>query len=80
MQKPKTPRNPFYATPSQMPGGFWDILQPLADWVMRQLVAAYDRGYTDGRADSAAARCEAAGARRELDLYLAHMSQPAPKA
>lgn len=78
MQKPKTPRNPFYATPDQMPGGFWDILQPLASWVMRQLVAAYDRGYTDGRADSAAARCEAA-AHRELDAYIAHMSQPTPK-
>lgn len=76
MQKPKTPHNPFYATPSHMPGGFWDILQPLSDWVMRQLVAAYDRGYTDGRADSAAARCEAAA---ELDTYLAHMSQPVPK-
>lgn len=79
MQKPKTPRNPFYATPAQMPGGFWDILQPLADWVMRQLVAAYDRGYTDGRADSAAARCEASYY-RDLDAYVAHMSQPAPKA
>lgn len=79
MSKPKTPRNPFYTAPDQMPGGFWDILQPLADWVMRQLVAAYDRGYTDGRADSARARCEMAGAHRELDAYIAHMSQPVPK-
>ena len=79
MPKPKTPRNPFYTAPDQMPGGFWDILQPLADWVMRQLVAAYDRGYTDGRADSARARCEAART-LELDAYIAHMSQPASKA
>lgn len=78
MPKPKTPRNPFYTAPDQMPGGFWDILQPLASWVMRQLVAAYDRGYTDGRADSAAARCEAT-AHPELAAYIAHMSQPTPK-
>lgn len=77
MPRPKTPRNPFYRTPDQMPGGFWDILQPLADWVMRQLVDAYDRGYTDGRADSARVRCEAA--RPELDAYIAHMSQPTSK-
>lgn len=79
MQKPKTSCTPFYKSPAQMPGGFWETLQPLADWLMRQLVAAYDSGYTDGRADAAAARCEAA-AHRELDAYIAHMSQPVPKA
>lgn len=79
MQKPKTPCTPFYKSPAQMPGGFLETLQPLADWLMRQLVAAYDSGYTDGRADAAAARCEAA-AHRELDAYIAHMSQPVPKA
>lgn len=77
MPKPKTPRKPLYTAPDQMPGGFWDILQPLADWVMRQLVDAYDRGYTDGRADSARARCEARTL--DLDAYIAHMSQPTPK-
>lgn len=79
MQKPKTPRTPFYNSTAQMPGGFWETLQPLADWLMRQLVAAYDSGYTDGRADAAAARCEMAGAHRELDAYIAHISQPTPK-
>jgi hypothetical protein len=78
METPKTPRKPFYNSPAQMPGGFWETLQPLADWLMRQLVAAYDSGYTDGRAGAAAARCEAA-AHRELDAYIAHMSHPVPK-
>lgn len=72
MDKPKTPRKPFYNTPDQMPGGFWETLQPLADWLMRQLVAAYDSGYTDGRADAAAARCE-------LDAYFDAMRHPVPK-
>lgn len=79
METPKTPRKPFYNPPAQMPGGFWETLQPLADWLMRQLVAAYDSGYTDGRADAAAARCEASYY-RDLAAYVAHMSQPAPKA
>lgn len=73
MQKPKTPRSPFYSSPDQMPGGFWETLQPLAAWLLRQLRAAYDRGYTDGRADAAAARCE-------LEAYFDHMSHPVPEA
>lgn len=71
METPKTPHKPFYSAPAQLPGGFWEALQPLAGWLLRQLRAEYDRGYTDGRADAAAARCE-------LDAYFDRMSQPMP--
>lgn len=72
MEKPKTPRKSFYSAPDQLPGGFLDLLQPIAAWLLLQLRAAYDRGYTDGRADAAAARCE-------LEAYFDHMSHPVPK-
>lgn len=78
MEKPKTPRKSFYSAPDQLPGGFLDLLQPIAAWLLLQLRAAYDRGYTDGRADAAAARCEASYY-RDLEAYVAHMSQPVPK-
>lgn len=73
MEKSKTPRKSFYSAPDQLPGGFLELLQPIAAWLLLQLRAAYDRGYTDGRADAAAARCE-------LEAYFDHMSHPMPKA
>lgn len=35
-----------------MPGGFWDALQPLANWILRALKDAYQNGYYAGKADS----------------------------
>ena len=41
----------MYKTPTELPAGYLEMLQPLAEWFMRQLVSAYDDGYTAGRAD-----------------------------
>lgn len=40
-----------YNQPKELPAGYLEMLQPLTVWLMRQLVAAYDDGYTAGRAD-----------------------------
>lgn len=40
-----------YSKPSELPAGYLEMMQPLAEWFMRQLVAAYDDGYSAGRAD-----------------------------
>lgn len=42
----------FYQPPEEMPGGFWDVLQPLANWILRALKDAYQNGYYAGKADS----------------------------
>ena len=42
----------FYQPPEEMPGGFWDVLQPLASWILRALKDAYKNGYYAGKADS----------------------------
>lgn len=42
----------FYQPPEEMPGGFWDVLQPLATWILRALKDAYQNGYYAGKADS----------------------------
>lgn len=42
----------FYQPPEEMPGGFWDVLQPLATWILRALKDAYQNGYCAGKADS----------------------------
>lgn len=41
----------MYQQPTELPAGFIEMMQPLAEWLQRQLVAAYDAGYTAGRAD-----------------------------
>ena len=43
--------NMQYNQPRELPAGYLEMLQPLSEWLMRQLVAAYDAGYTAGRAD-----------------------------
>jgi hypothetical protein len=40
-----------YSQPNALPAGYLEVLQPLTEWLMRQLVAAYDDGYSAGRAD-----------------------------
>lgn len=40
-----------FKRPAQLPAGFFEVMQPIAEWMMRQLVAAYDSGYSDGRLD-----------------------------
>lgn len=41
----------MYKKPTELPAGYLEMMQPLAEWFMRQLVAAYDDGYSDGRAE-----------------------------
>lgn len=41
----------MYHQPTDLPAGYIEVLQPLTEWLMRQLVAAYDAGYSAGRAD-----------------------------
>lgn len=38
----------FAGLPKELPAGFYDQLQPLAQWVMSSLVDAYRRGWFDG--------------------------------
>jgi hypothetical protein len=40
-----------YSQPKELPAGYLEMLQPLSVWLMRQLVTAYDDGYSAGRAD-----------------------------
>lgn len=42
----------YYKRPAQLPAGFLEVVQPLAEWMMKQLVNAYDEGYSDGRMDA----------------------------
>lgn len=43
----------FYNKPTELPAGFFEVCQPLAAWVLKSLVDAYDDGYSAGRTDSA---------------------------
>jgi hypothetical protein len=47
------PDKHYFKRPAELPAGFLEIIQPLAEWMMRQLVAAYDDGYSAGRMDAA---------------------------
>lgn len=40
-----------YSQPNALPAGYLEVLQPLTEWLMQQLVTAYDNGYSAGRAD-----------------------------
>lgn len=39
--------------PVELPAGFMEIIQPFAAWIMKELVNAYDNGYSNGRLDAA---------------------------
>lgn len=41
----------LYEKPTELPAGYLEVLQPLTEWLLRQQVAAYDSGYSAGRAD-----------------------------
>lgn len=43
----------FYRAPTELPAGFYEVCQPLAAWVLKSLVDAYDNGYSAGRTDCA---------------------------
>ena len=43
-----------YHLPDHLPGGFWDAVAPLAQWMLSELRNAYADGYLSGRVDGAA--------------------------
>lgn len=46
------PDKPFYKPPEALPAGFFEVVQPIAEWFFKQLVQAYDDGYSTGRTDA----------------------------
>lgn len=42
----------YFKRPTELPAGFFEVVQPLAAWMMCQLVHAYDDGYCAGRMDA----------------------------
>ena len=42
-----------FKRPAQLPAGFLEVVQPMAEWMMKQLISAYDDGYSAGRMDAA---------------------------
>ena len=46
------PDKHFYQQPEALPAGFLEVVQPIAEWFFKQLVKAYDDGYTAGRTDA----------------------------
>lgn len=47
------PDKHYFKRPTELPAGFFEVVQPLAAWMMCQLVHAYDDGYCVGRMDAA---------------------------
>ena len=42
----------FFHEPEELPGGFFEALQPLATWVKARMREVYRLGYSNGKADS----------------------------
>lgn len=42
----------FYHEPEELPGGFFEALQPLANWALACMREIYRLGYSNGKADS----------------------------
>lgn len=42
----------FFHEPEELPGGFFEALQPLASWVKASMREVYRLGYSNGKADS----------------------------
>lgn len=42
----------FYHEPEELPGGFFEALQPLANWALAGMREIYRLGYSNGKADS----------------------------
>lgn len=41
-----------FQLPDELPGGFFEAVQPLADWVKKVMRDSYQSGYLAGKADS----------------------------
>ena len=44
----------FFHEPEELPGGFFEALQPLANWALSGMREIYRLGYANGKADSSA--------------------------
>ena len=42
----------FYHEPEELPSGFFEALQPLANWALAGMREIYRLGYSNGKADS----------------------------
>lgn len=42
----------FFHEPEELPGGFFEALQPLAAWALAEMREIYRLGYAAGKADS----------------------------
>lgn len=42
----------FFHEPEELPGGYFEALQPLATWVKARIREVYRLGYSNGKADS----------------------------
>lgn len=42
----------YFHEPDELPGGFFEVLQPLATWALASIREVYRLGYSHGKADS----------------------------
>lgn len=42
----------YFHEPDELPGGFFEALQPLATWALASIREVYRLGYSHGKADS----------------------------
>lgn len=42
----------YFHEPEELPGGFFEALQPLANWALAGMREVYRLGYSAGKADS----------------------------
>lgn len=42
----------FFHEPEELPGGYFEALQPLATWVKARMREVYRLGYSNGKADA----------------------------
>ena len=41
--------DPYFSEPQELPSGWWEATKPLAEWVLNNLKAAYNSGYSMGQ-------------------------------
>lgn len=40
---------PYFSEPRELPGGFWEHIKPLAEWIIDNLKIAWQSGYSMGQ-------------------------------
>lgn len=41
--------DPYFSEPTELPGGWWEAIKPLAEWVLVNLKIAWQSGYSMGQ-------------------------------